>query len=549
MSGKIKNTFLIFLFTITISAQSNNDLYFNISKSIDLFGKVYKEITLEYVDEIDPNKFMLAGIKGMLDALDPYTVYIDESSQKDIDLMTTGKYGGIGATIGLRNDKITVVDLIEGYSAQRQGLRIGDVITKIDSIEVTKENYDDLSLYMKGEPGTIVSLTVERDGVEGKLIFNLVREEVQVKNLTYYGFVPKESHNAYLKLSSFNRTAGEEVKDALMDLSSQKEIKSIVLDLRGNPGGLLDAAIDVADKFIAKGELIVSVRGRDEDDVTEYFANEEPIAGEASLIVLINDGSASASEIVAGAIQDHDRGVILGETSFGKGLVQNVIPLTATTSLKITTGKYFTPSGRSIQKKDYTHKSDVFVNALGKLVKAEFRTDSNRVVYSGGGIEPDTVVTNNSESDLIQSLVAQGVFFKFATNFFNTNKNIDWKNLDKNELFERFKEYFSENNVFYTPKVERILDDLKEELKKESFEGKIKKEFSEFENDLLSYKKSELDIHKDEVLANLHLEIAARTDGRKGRIEASFGYDDQLSAAIRILEKTEEYYTILASAK
>ncbi|MDZ7763968.1 MAG: S41 family peptidase [Melioribacteraceae bacterium] len=543
------NTVLLSVMLLSSNAQSKADVYYEIANSIDIFGKVYKEITLNYVDEIDPREFMLSGIKGMLDALDPYTVYMDESNQKDIEFMTTGKYGGIGATIGLRNDRVTVVDLIEGYSAQRQGVRIGDVIVKVDSMELDEKNYDDLSLYMKGDPGTLVSVTIEREGVDEEIVFNLLREEVEVKNVTYFGFVPKESNNAYFKLSGFNRAAGEEIKKAFLELRTEKEIHSIVLDLRGNPGGLLDAAIDVADKFLNKGDVIVSVAGRDTNDITKYYADEEPIAGEVDLIVLIDKGSASASEIVAGAVQDHDRGVILGEASFGKGLVQNVIPLTSTTSLKITTGKYFTPSGRSIQKTNYLEESEVFVDSSGNLLKEEFRTDHNRVVYSGGGVQPDTTVSNNSESELIRSLLAQGIFFQFATTYFNTNENLEWQNLDQEKIFQDFKSYIVEKDFGVSTKVDKILRDLKKEFENGSFNDSVQERFNEFESELQKQKRNELDYYKTEVLAQLHKEISARTDGRIGRVEASFNYDNQLDTAVRILGSRDSYLSILALAE
>ena len=548
----MKNRIYIYLFVLisvtNLHAQTSTDVYYEISKSIDLFGRVYKEITLRYVEEIDPREFMLAGIKGMLGTLDPYTVYIDESSQKDIDLITTGKYGGIGATIGLRNEKITVVDLIEGYSAQRQGLRIGDVIIKIDSVDVNKANYDQLSNYMKGEAGTMVSVTVKRDGVEQNLIFNLIREEIEIKNLTYYGFIPEKSNNVYLKLSGFSRSAGEEIKDALLELSRERDIESIVLDLRGNPGGLLDAAISVADKFLPRGDLIVSVVGRDSSDIQNYYADEEPVAGDASLIVLVDRGSASASEIVAGAIQDHDRGVVLGTESFGKGLVQNVIPLDSRTSLKITTGKYFTPSGRSIQKINYVDNNVIIGDTTYNRME-EYRTDSNRRVYSGGGIQPDTLVENNSKSELIRALIAQGVFFKFATNFFNTNSIASWDEINKEELFESFKKYFSGSDIELVLKSERLLKALKEALTDEKISDAVKIKLTELEQVIEQAKHEELDIYRDDVIAELHKEIAARVDGMVGRITASLNYDKQLKAAFSILESSEKYNKILAVAE
>lgn len=548
---KKRTTLLIILcISILISGYTlkQSDLYYEISKSIDIFGRVYKEITQKYVDEINPEEFMLAGIKGMLEGLDPYTAYIDETDQKDIDLITTGKYGGIGATIGLRNDKVTVVDLIEGYSAQRQGLRIGDVIIKVDSVDITPKNYDELSAHMKGDPGTEVSVTVKRDGVEGNIIFNLVREEIEIKNLTYYGFVPSESNNVYLKLSGFSRTAGEEIKKAILELNREKEIESIVLDLRGNPGGLLDAAINVCEKFLGKGELIVSVRGRDSLDVKEYYANEEPIAGDSKLVVLINGGSASASEIVAGAVQDHDRGVILGNPSFGKGLVQTVVPLTHETSLKITTARYYTPSGRSIQKIDYSNENDIFLEPK-TASKKEYRTDRNRKVYSGGGIQPDTLVENMSDSELIRDLIAQGAFFKFATYYYNSNDISDWNSIDRDKLYDSFKSYFDDNKLEFSSRSERLIKELKEIIVKENYSNELVEQFNEFEQSVKDIKIGELDKYKEDVIAELHQEIAARIDGRKGRIIAALLYDEQFEISLDVINSYEKYDELLAIAK
>ena len=526
---------------------AQSDLYYNISKSIDMFGRVYKEISQKYVDDIDPKEFMLAGIEGMLSDLDPYTVYIDETDQQDIDVITTGKYGGIGTTVGVRNGKVTIIDLIEGYSAQRQGMRIGDVILKIDSVKITPKNYDELSAYMKGTPGTEVSVTVQRDGVEGNIIFNLVREEVEINNLTYYGFLPEESNNVYLKLSGFSRAAGEEIKDAIMELRKEREIKSIILDLRGNPGGLLDAAIDVSEKFLPKNELIVSVRGRDSLNVKEYYSEEEPIAGDAKLIVLIDGGSASASEIVAGAIQDHDRGVIMGTPSFGKGLVQTVIPMSNTTSLKITTARYYTPSGRCIQKIDYSNDNDV-VLPTALLDQEEFRTDRNRKVFSGGGIQPDTLIDNQSGSDLVRDLIAQGAFFRFATHYYNVNEITDWNSVDREQLFNSFKTYFDENKVDFSSRSERLLKELEELAKDEDYGNQIDDELAQLKQSLNDIKTNELDMFKDDVIAELHQEIAARIEGRKGRIRASLLYDGQYKSSLKLMDSYKTYDSLLALA-
>ena len=264
-----------------------DDVYFQISKNIDLFGKVYKEISLNYVDNINPEQFMRAGIEGMLNTLDPYTIFIDGDKKDEIDLITNGKYGGVGISIGVRGSAVTVVEVLDGYSAQRQGIRIGDEIIAADSVAITPENIDEVSQLVKGEPGTAVNLTIVRNEEQDTIKFNLIREEVIVKNVTYYGFMPENSNNAYLKLSSFSRSAASEVLDALKELKAKKEIKSIVLDLRGNPGGLLDVAADICDKFLPKGDLIVTTKGRDETNVNHYYADQEPFVGDASLLFLL----------------------------------------------------------------------------------------------------------------------------------------------------------------------------------------------------------------------------------------------------------------------
>ncbi|PIW69760.1 MAG: S41 family peptidase, partial [Ignavibacteriales bacterium CG12_big_fil_rev_8_21_14_0_65_30_8] len=415
----------------------NSDLYFNIAKSIDTFGKVYREVSINYVDKINPENFMLAGIKGMLSSLDPYTNYIDETMKKDLDVFTKGKYGGIGTSVGLRKNKVTILDLMEGYPAQRQGLRVGDIILKVDSITVNKENYKNLSNYLKGEPGKIINLTIGRDGIKDSLIFQLVLEEIVIKNVNYYGFIPEDGNNVYIKLSGFSRSAGSEVKNALLDLKSKKDINYIIFDLRGNPGGLLDQAIDVSEKFLNKGDIVVSVIGRDTSQISKYYSKETPLAEKSKVVVLVDGASASASEIVAGAIQDHDRGVIIGEKSFGKGLVQTVMPLSFNSSLKITTAKYYTPSGRCIQEIDYSKNDEIFSYSK-KEIKNQFFTANKREVFANGGITPDSIVSNSSQSKQVQALLARGMFFQFATNYFNTNTISNIDKLDANKLFLEF---------------------------------------------------------------------------------------------------------------
>lgn len=527
--------------------QKDSDIYFEINKGIEIFGRVYKEVTLNYVDQINPQEFMLAGISGMLESLDPYTNFIDGSNQKDIDIITKGKYGGIGATVGIRNERITIVDLIEGYSAQRQGIRIGDIISKIDDIPVTKQNYEELSELLKGDTGTSVKLIIQREGEEEPILFNLLREEIEIKNLSYYGFYPESSGNVYLKLSGFSRSAGEEVKKALVELKEKRVIESIVLDLRGNPGGLLDAAVDVSEKFIPKGEMIVSVKGRDSLDVKNYISAEEPVAGKIRLAVLVDEGSASASEIVAGAIQDHDRGVIVGSTSFGKGLVQTLIPLSYNTSLKITTARYYTPSGRSIQKVDYSSRNKV-IRSAGTIDSKEFLTDTNRKVTSAGGIVPDSVVVNRSSSHLIQRLLADGLFFGFATHFYNEHPGNDFKNISPDNLLNEFQKYIKTQKFEFTSPAEKLIDQLKLAAVQENLNGSFLELLDKSKSQIDESHSREMEKYKDEIVSAIREELMARVEGRIGRIIESLKNDNQLKSAVGILYNNGHYSKLLKQA-
>ncbi|HEX2867629.1 MAG TPA: S41 family peptidase [Ignavibacteriales bacterium] len=519
------------------------DIYYQISRSIDVFGKVYKEVSFNYVDELNPEEFMLSGISGMLSSLDPYTTFIDEKRKGDIDLLTSGKYGGIGVSIGLRNDKVTIVDIIDGYSAQRQGLRIGDVITKINKQQITKENFEDISSLVKGDPGTEVKISILRDGTD-QMTFDLVREEVKIKNLTFGDFVPENSNNVYLKLTGFTRTAGEELQKTLSSLKAEKPVNSVILDLRGNPGGLLDAAVDVCEKFLKQNQLIVTVKGRDSANFKTYTSTEEPIYGTSPLVVLIDSGSASASEIVAGAIQDHDRGVILGTDSFGKGLVQTVIPLSYNTSLKITTAKYYTPSGRCIQKIDYSKNNKVFVRPDSDMQRS-YKTDHNRTVLSYGGITPDTLVPNDSQSNVINELTAHGLFFKFATWFSNTHGKADYAGMNSDALYKSFMDYLKKEKFDYTPSTEKQLNELIASSEKERYGRQLIDQLSALRGRFKEMKDFELREHKPEMLASIRSEMASRYEGSTGRIREGLKIDKQFQAALSVAGNNEVYSHLL----
>lgn len=535
---------VISIFVLGFYIQRSGDIYYEISKNMELFGKIYKEISFNYVDEINPEEFMREGIKGMLKSLDPYTVFIDESKQEDIDLMTNGKYGGIGVTIGVRNERVTITEIIEGYAAQKQGLRIGDVVIEVDGQPITSSDIDDLSAKVKGEPGTSVQLKVLRNNDRDTLQFNIIREEIVIKNLVYAGFYPENSNNVYLKLTNFSRSAAEEIKNALKKLKEEKPIHSIVLDLRGNPGGLLDVAVDVCNKFLQKDLLIVSTRGREASSEKKYFAKEEPIVPNEKLIILINENSASASEIVAGAIQDHDRGIILGTQSFGKGLVQTITPISYNTSLKITTAKYYTPSGRCIQKIDYSKKNKVFSTPLIEE-KSEFITDNQRKVYSAGGITPDTLVKFEIEGEITKELLAKGIIFDFADKYYYTNQSTKFEKLNDSKVFSDFISFIKSKEFNYTPEVEKKLNALIDDLEKNKINGKIMNAASKLKDELKNYFDKELDKYKSEILAYIKIELATRYYNQQKGLEESLKYDTQFNTALTLFRNDAIYNKLL----
>jgi len=528
--------------TIILLFAGFTDIYFEINKNLELFGKVYKEISFNYVDEVDPEQFMRAGIQGMLSSLDPYTIFIDEKKKEDIDLITNGKYGGIGISIGVRGDKVTIVEVMEGYSAQRQGLEVGDEIIEAAGVKIGTDNLDEISSLVKGDPGTTVSLKIVRDELKDTIDFDVVREEVIIKNLTFAGFYPEDSNNLYLKLSNFSRSASEEIRDAIKDAKAQKEIKSVILDLRGNPGGLLDIAVDICDKFLPKDYLIVSTKGRSASSIKEFYSTQEPLLKDAKLIVLIDGGSASASEIVAGAIQDHDRGIILGTKSFGKGLVQTITPLSYNTSLKITTAKYYTPSGRCIQKIDYSDNNDVIAEE-DSIVSGKFLTDHKRVVYSKGGISPDTTIAFNIEGKLTQELLAHGLFFKFANHYYYQHTDENYDSIKDEDLLKQFKDFINNENFAYKSDAEDHVDQLISDLSGNYPD--LTNEVSKLKSEITNLKKNDFNLFKDEILGELRTEIAYRYLGSDARIKEQLNGDIQFKSAFNIFSHPLVYNKLL----
>lgn len=524
---------------LTGSKTAETDYFFKIGKSIDVFGRVYREVTMNYVDEIDPEKFMESGIDGLLSSLDPYTNYISENEADEVELITTGKYGGIGVTIGSRDGYITILTVMDGYSAQRQGLQPGDRILEIDATPIVGRKPDDVRSMTRGEPGSEVRLKVERDGEPKPLEFVLMREEIQLKNLSYAEYVADGV--AYVHLERFTRGAGDELRLAIKDLRLKGTIKGVILDLRDNPGGLLDVAVDVVEKFIPKGSLVVSTRGRKPETEKKYYATEEPMLLDVPLVVIVNHSSASASEIVAGALQDLDRGVILGTRSFGKGLVQTIAPLPYNAQLKITTAKYYTPSGRCIQEIDYQHKNKEGVFAITPdSLRHQFKTLKGRAEYELGGITPDTTVSEGAQSAVYKELLRKSMFFKFATRYASTHKESS-NAFNDEDVLTGFQKLLDDQKFAFQEEADTKLNEFREIADRSKYSPAVIDEIDRLKKQIAKEKTTAVQRDRSEILRNVKMEIMSRYRGEHGRIEASLNGDVQLQAAIGLILNPKAY--------
>jgi len=537
------------LFAISVAGFTAIDnVYLKINQNIDVFGRVYKEIVSNYVDEVDPEKFMRSGIDGMLETLDPYTVYLAGKDEDDIDLLTHGQYGGVGISIGVRDGVLTVLAPTEGYSAFKQGVKAGDIIIEVDGIKITGTNPDSVRFKVRGEPGTTVRMKVEREGEKNPIEFTLVREEIQVNNVSYSGFI-KEGVG-YIRLERFSRRAGEEVRQAIKEMKVKGEVKGIILDLRDNPGGLLEAAVETVSKFAAKGSTIVTTRGRKGSEERTYTVDEEPIAADVPMAVLMNKNSASASEIVAGAIQDLDRGIIVGTRSFGKGLVQTVIPLNYNASMKITTARYYIPSGRSIQEIDYLHKNKdgVFATTPDSL-KREFKTAKGRIVKELGGISPDSTVDEIPYSSYYGELMRKAMFFKFATTYVVKHPEVTGEFAVNNNVMKEFEQYLSEQKFEFVEPAEKKLSDLKEQMKKEKYSSTSLSSIDLLITQIHSEKVNTFARYSEELKNELSEELASRYSGEKGRERISLEHDTQAQTAALLLLNKKVYEGMLKPKK
>jgi carboxyl-terminal processing protease len=524
--------------------------YFEVTKNLDIFTTLYKELNTYYVDTLKPEKLMHAGINTMLDGLDPYTDFIPEEDMEDYRTQTTGQYGGIGAVIGTRGDWVIVSEPYEGFPADKAGLRAGDQILSINGKDAKNYKTDQVSAMLKGKPGTEVDVKIkrlEKGGKETEFMVKMIREQIKIKNVPYFGML--NDHIGYIRLGGFTDRAGAEVKSALESLETNHHIKGLVFDLRGNPGGLLNEAINVANVFVDKNIQIVATRGKIDEWNKSFVTLNEPVDLKIPMVVLADGGSASAAEIVSGSLQDLDRAVIVGQRTFGKGLVQSTRSLPFNAKLKITTAKYYIPSGRCIQALNYAER-----NADGSPVrtpdslKVAFKTKNGRKVMDGGGIEPDVVLEPEKYARITISLITKNLVSDYATEYrIDHDKISDPAGFVLTDAeYEDFVKWVSKKDYDYTTRSEKLLDEFKDAAEKEKYYDDVKQDYDAMKKTMMHDKANDLEKEKVQIKSILEEEIAARFYLNPGRIQASFKNDNELKKAMEVLNDPAKMNDILA---
>lgn len=542
-----------FLFTFTaiiiiafsVTALKNDDKSFEISKQLNIFATLFREVNMFYVDEVNPGDLVSTGIKSMLRSLDPYTVYYPESEMEDVKLMTTGEYAGIGSIISKKGDKVIIREPYKNSPAAKAGLLPGDVILSIDGNSVKNKNTEDVSTMLKGQPGKEVAIKVQREFEAKPIEKKVIREKIQIPSVPYYGMV--NDTTGYVYLTSFTDKSASDVRDAIITLKNNGA-KALILDLRGNTGGLLDQAVEIVNFFVPRGSKVVSTKGKVKQSDKEYTATKNPIVPDMPLAVLIDRGSASASEIVSGALQDLDRAVLIGERSFGKGLVQSVRDLAYNTKLKVTTGKYYIPSGRCIQALDYSHRNpDGSVGKVPDSLITEYTTKAGRKVYDGGGINPDVKIDPEKYARITEELVIQDLTFDFINSYALKHPEIasirDFKITD--DIYNQFKQYLKEKNFSYETESQQILEKLIKAAKTEKYYDGSQEQIAQLQKDFTHSIDRDMDVFRDEIITFLTEQFVQRYYFMEGVIEYKALHDKEIKKATEILADQDEYKKIL----
>ncbi len=536
---------IIVLLSVGFTTLKNKDL--ELVKNLDIYYTLYRELNMFYVDETDPEALVTTSINAMLSSLDPYTTYIPEAKMDDFKFQTTGEYGGIGSLIRRSGNFVIIADPYQGFPASKAGIRAGDVILKVDGKSAETQDIKSVSDKLKGKPGTELVLTIERYGEEEPLDFKLVREKISIRNVPYYGMI--DEHTGYIRISNFTTGAGKEVETALKELKSNNDMKSLVLDLRSNPGGLLIEAVRICNLFVDRNELIVITKGKVKHWDSEYVTQKDPVDSDIPLVVMVNRGSASASEIVAGALQDLDRAVIVGQRTFGKGLVQTSRPLKYNAQLKVTTAKYYIPSGRCIQALDYSHRNDDgSVGVIPDSLISEYKTKNGRLVYDGGGIQPDFKVVPEMLSEITLQLYAQNFLFDFATRYRSTHEEIVSPETFRisDDEYQSFEAFVATKNFEFKTSSEKIFFDLVKTAKREKYYEIASEEFASLEQKLSHNNLKDLETFHEEIRQILTEEIVNRYYYQAGRILSQIQKDQQLDKAREILNEPTLIIEVLA---
>lgn len=518
----------------------NDDKHFEMAKNLEIFASLYTEINNYYVDEVNPNTLIRTGIDAMLEELDPYTVYIPEDDIEDFRTNATGEYGGLGIQSNKINDKHIVLNIYEESPAMKAGIKIGDVITAVDGVSVVNLTDEQVGKLTKGQSGSEIIVEVLRNEKE-QLSFTTTREKITIPNISYSTVL--DGTIGYLRLSEFTKDAAEDVQNTVLELKS-KGATELIIDLRDNPGGLLNEAVDICNLFVPKGSKIVDTKGKIEAQSHSYLAKKDPMDLSIPIAVIIDNGSASASEIVSGVLQDYDRGVIIGQKSYGKGLVQVSRKLTFNSQLKVTTAKYYIPSGRCIQALDYSHRNeDGSAIKMADSLKTEFRTTNNRLVYDGGGIDPDISIDDSSLSSYARNLAESGLIFDYATRYYYEHESIanarEFALSD--EEYGQFVEWMSSKSFENSSQVETTLELLKKAANEDNVYNNLVSEIEDITASVEQIKSNGLENFKPEIKDMLEKQIILRYFYTSGQVEAALNKDEEIKTARRILKDPQEY--------
>jgi carboxyl-terminal processing protease len=525
---------------------NNNDLFFLIKKNFTLFSEVYNEISLRYVDEVNPELLMRRGLNAMLQTLDPYTVLFDESQNQQMSIITTGNYAGVGLDVGARDGQLVVLSTADGYPAQKRGIRPGDIITAVNGFRVENLSPEELETQLMGEVGSKVVLSIQRYGMDQMLEFELIRERIEIKNITYSGLLPGSDRIGYVAIARFGQGTSAELRTAIEDMLKDGSLDGFILDLRNNPGGLLDEGVKTINKFIGPGVEVVRTQGRTPDTRFSYLTEEPALLPQVPLIILQDEGSASSSEIVAGAIQDLDRGVIIGSQSFGKGLVQIIRPLSYDISMKITVSKYYIPSGRSIQSTQYISniKQSPFSTKVPDSLKIPFKTLGGRTVYDGTGIQPDIEMKKPIPSMVETALLQNNKYFLYATQTAGKHK-ADANTPLSDLVFDDFVNWLKRDGFNFTTQSEQLISDLEGNLTQVGLSNGASSQIKALRTLVQNKKDSDLRTYKASVKQELHEELASRDGGSIERLKVRLIYDPVLKKALEVLNDKATYQSIL----